>query len=58
VYPAAGFVRLAADKGCGRLIEVNLQPTGIRGLFTEQRRGLAGMEIPKLVAELLQPYNL
>ncbi len=57
VYPAAGFVRLAADKGCGRLIEVNLQPTGISGLFTEQRQGLAGMEIPKLVAELLQPFN-
>jgi len=57
VYPAAGFVRLAAEKGCARLIEVNLQPTGISGQFTEQRQGLAGIEVPKLVAELLQPYN-
>ncbi len=58
VYPAAGFVRLAAEKGCARLIEVNLQPTGISGQFTEQRQGPSGIEIPKLVAELLLPYKI
>jgi NAD-dependent deacetylase len=57
VYPAAGFVQIAANNGCGRLIEVNLQPAGIHGPFTEQRQGLASIEVPKLVAELLQPYT-
>lgn len=53
VYPAAGFVRLAAEHGCQRLIEVNLQATGISGQFTEQRLGPATLEVPKLVNELL-----
>lgn len=53
VYPAAGFVRLAAEHGCQRLIEVNLQATGISGQFTEQRLGPATIEVPKLVDELL-----
>jgi NAD-dependent deacetylase len=57
VYPAAGFVSLAAEKGCARLIEVNLQLTSISGQFTEQRQGPAGVEVPKLVADLLQPFR-
>lgn len=54
VYPAAGFARLAAENGCQRLIEVNLEPTGISSHFTEQRHGAAGVEVPRLVRELLK----
>lgn len=53
VYPAAGFARLAAEKGASRLIEINLEPTGISGYFTEQHHGLASLEVPRLVEELL-----
>ncbi|TDU70951.1 NAD-dependent deacetylase [Prosthecobacter fusiformis] len=53
VYPAAGFARQAATKGAKRLIEVNLEPTEISGHFTEQRQGTAGVEVPRLVEELL-----
>ncbi len=54
VYPAAGFARLAAENGCQRLIEVNLEPTGISSHFTEQRHGAASVEVPRLVEELLK----
>jgi NAD-dependent deacetylase len=53
VYPAAGFARLAAEKGCQRLIEVNLDPTSISSHFTERRHGPASIEVPRLVEELL-----
>ncbi len=52
VYPAAGFVRLAAEHGCQRLIEVNLESTGITSHFTEERHGPASIEVPRLVDEL------
>jgi len=54
VYPAAGFVRLAAEHGCERLIEVNLEATGISGQFTEQRLGPATILVARLVDELLK----
>lgn len=54
VYPAAGFARLAAENGCQRLIEVNLESTGISSHFTEQRQGPASVEVPRLVGELLK----
>jgi len=54
VYPAAGFVRLAAEYGCERLIEVNLESTGISDRFTDQRHGPATIEVPRLVGELLK----
>jgi len=53
VYPAAGFVRSAAENGCQRLIELNLESTDISTHFTERRHGPASVEVPKLVAELL-----
>lgn len=53
VYPAAGFARLAAEKQATRLIEINLEPTGISSHFTEHRHGLASVEVPRLVEELL-----
>jgi len=53
VYPAAGFARLAAEKGASRLIEINLESTGISSHFTEHRQGPASIEVPRLVDELL-----
>ena len=53
VYPAAGFARLAAEHGGARLIEMNLERTGISGHFTEQRHGPATVVVPALVGELL-----
>lgn len=53
VYPAAGFARLAAEYGCSRLIEINLERTGISDHFTEQRHGPATIVVPALVGELL-----
>ncbi len=53
VYPAAGFARLAAEHGCARLIEMNLERTGISDHFTEQRHGAATVVVPALVGELL-----
>lgn len=50
VYPAAGFAREAWR---ARRIEVNLQATDISSLFHERRIGPAGVEVPKLVEELL-----
>ncbi len=54
VYPAAGFARLAAENGCQRLIEVNLEPTGISNHFTERHHGPASIEVPRLVGVLLE----
>ncbi len=57
VYPAAGFVRLAEQKGCQKRIEVNLQSTGVDGRFTEQRLGPATQEVPRLVEALLASFT-
>jgi NAD-dependent deacetylase len=53
VYPAAGFVRIAAESGCRRRIEINVDSTGISREFTEHRSGPATVEVARLVAELL-----
>ncbi|MFO1460105.1 MAG: NAD-dependent deacylase [Verrucomicrobiota bacterium] len=53
VYPAAGFVRIAAEAGCRRRIEINLDSTGITREFTERRVGPATVEVSRLVEELL-----
>lgn len=51
VYPAAGFAREAWR---ARRIEVNIQESGISEHFLEHRIGPAGIEVPKLVEELLE----
>ena len=52
VYPAAGFVQ--TGKYCGaRTLEINLEPSQGSIFFDERRYGLAGVEVPKWVAELL-----
>ncbi|WP_240325518.1 NAD-dependent deacylase [Sphingomonas mesophila] len=52
VYPAAGFVQTAAYRGAATL-EINLEPSQGRIFFDEHRFGLAGVEVPKWVDELL-----
>ena len=51
VYPAAGFAREAWK---AHRIEVNLAGTEISQTFHEHRTGAAGIEVPKLVSELLK----
>jgi NAD-dependent deacetylase len=52
VYPAAGFVAMAAAAGA-RTIEINLEESAGSGNFNESRRGQAGELVPRLVDELL-----
>lgn len=52
VYPAAGFVQRARAAGA-TAVEVNPQPSDVAGLFHQQRRGPATLELPALVDELL-----
>jgi NAD-dependent deacetylase len=51
VYPAAGFV--AAVRGRARTVELNLEPSAVRGDFDEARHGPATGIVPRFVAELL-----
>ena len=52
VYPAAGFVQLAAGAGAETL-ELNLETSGPGRGFTEQRQGPASRLVPDWVAEVL-----
>lgn len=51
VYPAAGFVRLAADHA--RTIELNLESSAGTSLFNESRLGPATKLVPEFVQSLL-----
>ncbi|MGL6261781.1 Sir2 family NAD+-dependent deacetylase [Vibrio sp. WXL103] len=53
VYPAAGFVHDAKMHGA-HTVEINLEPSAIESEFAEKRYGLASVEVPKIVAELLR----
>ena len=52
VYPAAGFVQTAKYVGAATR-EINLEPSQGSKLFDERRFGLAGVEMPRWVGELL-----
>jgi len=52
VYPAAGFVEEARWAGA-KTIECNREETMLSVLFDEHRLGLAGVEVPGLVDDLL-----
>ena len=52
VYPAAGFVALAASSGA-HTVEINLEVTAANSLFAETRLGPAGSIVPGWVDELL-----
>jgi NAD-dependent deacetylase len=46
VWPAAGLIQRARDAGA-RLIEINVDDTGLSGLFHERWRGAAGVLLPE-----------
>ncbi len=52
VYPAAGFVEIAAAYGA-RTLELNLVPSEGSHMFDEARHGPAGLLVPAWVEELL-----
>ncbi|MGB7404905.1 MAG: NAD-dependent deacylase [Pacificimonas sp.] len=52
VYPAAGFVQMAAAYGA-RTLELNLDPSEGSHFFDEARHGPAGTLVPQFVDELL-----
>jgi NAD-dependent deacetylase len=52
VYPAAGFVEIAASAGA-RTVELNLEPSAAASAFAETRYGPATYVVPGFVAELL-----
>ncbi|MHB9879454.1 NAD-dependent deacylase [Pacificimonas sp. ICDLI1SI03] len=52
VYPAAGFVRVAAAHGA-RTLELNLDPSEGTSFFDEARHGPAGTLVPQWVDSLL-----
>ena len=53
VYPAAGFVQVAAAYGV-RTLELNLEPSEGTAYFDESRHGPAGTLVPAWVDELLR----
>jgi NAD-dependent deacetylase len=54
VYPAAGFVEIAAGSGAMTL-ELNLEPSDMASAFAETRAGPASALVPAWVAEVLAP---
>lgn len=52
VYPAAGFVQLAAEAGA-HCVEINLEPSSVDSLFHEHHYGAAGALLPELLPALL-----
>jgi NAD-dependent deacetylase len=52
VYPAAGFVETARAAGA-RAVELNLEPSAGRSLFTERRYGPATRIVPEFVDDIL-----
>ena len=53
VYPAAGFVEMAASYGA-HTVEINLEPTNTSSNFAEHIHGKAGDEVPAYVDGLLR----
>ncbi len=53
VYPAAGFVLMAANAGAGTL-EINLEPSKNAHVFDCGMYGAASQEVPRFVAALLE----
>jgi NAD-dependent deacetylase len=54
VYPAAGFVDMAAASGA-KTLEINLEPTPVPGRFDRVIAGPATRAVPAWVAEILPP---
>ncbi|WP_235734472.1 NAD-dependent deacylase [Nocardioides alcanivorans] len=56
VYPAAGFVQMAAACGA-RTLELNLEPSEGTDFFAEARHGRASELVPAWVDEVLHPLG-
>ena len=54
VYPAAGFVEIAAQAGA-RTLELNLERSDTASAFAETRQGLASVLVPAWVDEMSVP---
>ena len=52
VYPAAGFVQIAATSGA-RTIEINLEKSNVASLFDQAIYGKAGDVLPAWVDEFI-----
>src|SRR5690606_17778788 len=46
VDPAAGFVEMVQEAGCGRTVELSLEPSFGENLFTDRVYGHAGKVVP------------
>lgn len=53
VYPAAGFGALARHGGA-ETIEINLEPSNVASDFDETRYGMASVQVPRWVDDLLK----
>ncbi len=53
VWPASGFVARASFYARARTMEINLEPTGVPGAFTDRRLGPASEAVPAWVEEYL-----
>lgn len=51
VYPAAGFVQVARDAGADT-VEINLEPSAVRGFFNKGFYGPASTKVPEWVKSL------
>jgi NAD-dependent deacetylase len=52
VYPAAGFVQMAARAGA-RTVEINLEPSAVQSMFDQHIYGKAGETLPGFVNAIL-----
>jgi NAD-dependent deacetylase len=52
VYPAAAFVQ-DADRAGAHTVEINLEPSATVSDFAETRFGMASVEVPAWVTEIL-----
>jgi NAD-dependent deacetylase len=55
VYPAAGFVAEVRSCGIAHTVELNLEPSLVRGEFAEAIYGPASEIVPEFVARILAP---
>ncbi|HLF59052.1 MAG TPA: Sir2 family NAD+-dependent deacetylase [Alphaproteobacteria bacterium] len=54
VYPAAGFVAEVRARGNAHTVELNLEPSLVRGQFREAIHGTASEIVPAFVAKILE----
>ena len=53
VYPAAGLVAYALDKGVGRCVELNIEPSDVSRYFDDKQYGPATEVVPAWVEQIM-----